>query len=84
MITELTVFYLFWVNLYVFGIDTIFNMTTKRIFEKLYFDVWVDVGNYDHWLPLLMMVIEYFITNIEFTYKGYKFVFMGTMVYITY
>jgi hypothetical protein len=66
--TEQVIVFLFWFGLYLFGPETVFDMSWERLKQKLHTDIVGDLGNYKHWLPLAVMLIEYFINNIQFNW----------------
>ena len=35
----------------------------------MYFDIVEDYDNYNHWLPLVLLLIEFHINNIQFSWK---------------
>ena len=65
LVTEITLTTLFWIYLYGFLTPT-HEMTSQQIKEKLYFDIIVDLENYNHWVPLLLLMIESCFNNIPF------------------
>jgi|TARA_B110000305_G_C19100815_1_gene475178 hypothetical protein len=67
MIAEAIVVFTFWFYLYVFATD-VSHMSGSQLGHKLYYDLFQDVGNYDHSLPCFLLLIDYFINNIEFTW----------------
>ena len=67
LISELTIAFCFWVWLWVFGTD-VSKLTSEQVKNKLIFDLFKDVENYDHSLPLALLLVEYSINNIPFTW----------------
>jgi hypothetical protein len=63
MLSELTLTLLFW--LYLWFCATDYNsMSRQQIKEKLYYDVFEDVDNYNHSLPLVLLMVEFLVNNI--------------------
>jgi hypothetical protein len=57
---------LFWG--YNWGILTdVSSMSKKEIYEKLYYDVVLDVENYNHVIPITLLSLEFLVNNIEFS-----------------
>ena len=44
-------------------------MSRQQIKEKLYYDLVLDVDNYNHSVPLLLLLAEFCINNIQFTLR---------------
>lgn len=67
LLVEITLTVVVWaVNLL---IDTdLEHMSTEQLEAKLYFDIVVDLDNYNHWLPLVLLLIEWHINNIPFSW----------------
>jgi len=59
-------------------------MTTKQLNDKIYFDVITDLTNYDHSMPILMLIIEYGINNIPFTWLNWLLMVMVQYSYILF
>ena len=62
---ELTLVTIFWVYLWVMETDTK-SMTHQEVVNKIIYDVFIDVGNYEHTVPLLLLLIEFCINNVIF------------------
>lgn len=63
---ELTLTLLFWVNNWMVETD-ISKMSYKDIKEKLYYDVFLDIENYNHVIPITLLSLEFLVNNINFT-----------------
>ena len=63
MLSELTITLLFWLNLWVCDTD-INSMSRQQIKEKLYYDLFEDVENYNHSLPIVLLIMEFVVNNI--------------------
>lgn len=48
----------------------------------MYFDIVVDKENYNHWLPLTLMIIEYGINNIPFSWRHIAVIAIFNQVYV--
>lgn len=70
MIAQSMVVFVFWFYLFVFLTD-VAHMTSGQLLHKIYYDLFQDVGNYDHSLPCALLLVEYFINNIEFTWTQF-------------
>lgn len=78
---ELTLTLLFWA--WIYGLKTdVHNMTWEEIGTKLKFDLYDDVGNYNHSVPLLLLLLEFPVNNIIFTRKILAIAFVINTVYI--
>lgn len=67
LISELTITFCFWVWLWVCGTD-VSKLSGEQVRNKLVYDLFKDIENFDHSLPLLLLLIEYAINNIPFTW----------------
>ena len=68
LLTELTLTSVVWANNLL--VDTDLNsMTNEQIESKLYFDILVDKENTNHWLPATLLLLEFSINNIPFSWK---------------
>ena len=45
------------------------SMSYEQLQDKLYFDIVEDEENYNHWLPLVLLLIEFYINNIGFSWR---------------
>lgn len=57
-------------------------MSWNDLKTKLYIDVIQDVGNYNHTVPLLLLIIEFPVNNIIFTRKILYIAFVINTLYI--
>ena len=55
----------FWIWLWVVGTD-VSKLSSEQVRAKLAYDLFKDPENYDHSLPLALLVVEYSINNIPF------------------
>lgn len=62
---EITITVLFWSFLYFIATD-LKNMSWQMIKEKLYYDIVLDTDNYNHSIPIVLLMIEFLINNIQF------------------
>ena len=63
LLCELTLTLLFWTYLYAIATDTS-RMSRGDIVDKINYDVFHDVGNYNHSVPVALLLVEYFVNNI--------------------
>ena len=75
--------FVFWFYLFVFLTD-VAHMTSGQLLHKIYYDLFQDVGNYDHSLPCALLLVEYFMNNIEFTWTQFAVSFGVHLVYIVF
>ena len=83
MVTECIICLAFWFYLYVFMTD-VPHMTGAQLRHKIYFDLIVDVENYNHSIPLALLLLEYFLNNIEFTWTQWSFSLILQVIYMTF
>jgi hypothetical protein len=83
MITELIVVFAFWFYLYVFATD-VSNMNGSQLGKKLYYDLFADPGNYDHSLPMVLLIIEYFLNNIPFCWLHWIAIWLIHVIYVIF
>ena len=81
LLCELTLTFLFWVYLWVVCTD-LKNMTGEEILLKLYYDLFLDVENYNHSLPLVLLLAEFCINNISFSWGHLKIVIAINVFYL--
>lgn len=79
LISELVLCTYFWVYIWCMATD-VHKMTKQEILTKIWYDLIVDLGNYDHSLPLILLIVESFINNIPFTFP----VFVLTECFLTF
>ena len=60
---ELTLTLLFWIYLWVICTDMT-NMSWETFFDKLNYDLFYDVENYNHSVPVALLMVEFLINNI--------------------
>ena len=60
---ELTLTLLFWIYLWVICTDMT-NMSWETFFDKLNYDLFYDVENYNHSVPVALLMLEFLINNI--------------------
>lgn len=60
------------------------KLTRKQLNDKIYFDLIDDVTNYDHSMPMAMLLIEYAINNIPFTWLHWCLISTVQYSYILY
>jgi len=70
LLCELTLATIFWVYLWTMATDTSV-MSHDEIIKKLIYDVFLDVGNYEHTLPVVLLLIEFCINNIIFCWTHF-------------
>ena len=59
---------LFWGYLY--GVLTpTHEMSWYQIFDKLHYDVILDKENWNHWIPFVLLLIEFCFNNIPFPWR---------------
>ena len=83
LLAELTIFFVFWIFLYGFN-SNVMNLSKVQLEEKLWFDVVQDVENYDHSIPFILVSVEYWISNIQVSHKGFLVVTLLNYLYIGY
>ena len=81
LLCELTLTFLFWTWIYGLKTDT-HHMSWKDIIGKIHYDLCDDVDNYNHSVPLLLLLIEFPFNNIVFTKKFLYVAFVINTVYI--
>jgi hypothetical protein len=60
------------------------HMTKKEILSKIWYDLVQDLGNYDHSVPLILLIIEFFINNIPFTYSVFVLTECFLVIYVIF
>jgi len=83
ILCESTLTFLFWAYLWGIMTDTA-HMTSKQIKEKLYYDIYLDVSNYNHIIPLALLLVESLINNIPFWWRHYVLVFGINLIYLLF
>jgi magnesium-transporting ATPase (P-type) len=83
VIAQCIIVFAFWFYLLVFMTD-VSHMTGSQLGHKLYYDLFQDVGNYDHSLPCFLLLVEYFINNIEFTWTQWVVSFAVQVIYVVF
>lgn len=83
VLSELVIVHCFWIYLYLYEAN-LQSLPIRDIKQKLYFDMIVDVFNYDHSLPMLLLIIEYFVNNIPFQWSVLPLVLLGDYLYIAF
>ena len=74
---------LFWV--YNWGILTdVSKMSQKEIYEKLYYDVVLDIENYNHVIPITLLSLEFLVNNIDFSVCQLLITIFLNVVYIIF
>lgn len=63
--SELCITFCFWSWLYIFGTD-VSKLSGEQVRQKLVFDLFKDIENFDHSLPLALLLFEYSVNNIPF------------------
>ena len=81
MICELTVTFCFWTFLEIINTN-LTKMNTKQIEKQLIHDLFVDVENYNHSVPLLLLSIEFMINNIPFDFDHFKGILVVNLIYL--
>ena len=81
LLCELTLTFLFWA--WIYGLKTdVHHMTWKDIIGKIHYDLCDDADNYNHSIPLLLLMIEFPVNNIVFTKKFLIVAMVINTVYI--
>ena len=57
-------------------------MSTEQFERKLIYDLFLDIENYNHSLPLLLLSIEFMINNIPFEWNHFIVIFIVNQVYL--
>ena len=83
MITELVIIAAFWFCLYFYMTD-VSHMTASQLAHKIWYDLLQDSGNYDHSIPMGLLLLEYFINNIEFTWAQWLVTLLVQIIYISF
>ena len=83
LISELVLCTYFWVWMWCIATDPS-HMTKKEILSKIWYDLVQDLGNYDHSVPLILLIIEFFINNIPFTYSVFLLTECFLVVYVIF
>lgn len=73
----------FWLYLFVLGTD-VSKMSSQQVRNKIVFDLFIDVENYDHSLPMALLLIEYCINLIPFQWTHWLLIFFLQIIYITF
>jgi hypothetical protein len=58
------------------------SMTAQQIESKIYYDIVVDRENTNHWLPATLLLLEFFINNIPFSWRHLPFFYVIGTSYI--
>ena len=74
---------IFWLYLEIFETD-IRSMNTDQIKSKLYFDLVLDVENWNHSVPLILLCVEYMITSIPFNSRHFVAVSGINVLYLCF
>ena len=83
ILCEATLSLLFWVFLYGIATNTA-HMTWDQIRDKVHYDVLLDTENYNHSIPLALLLIELMINNIQFYWNHYCVVFCINIFYLAF
>jgi hypothetical protein len=59
-------------------------MSQKEIYEKLYYDVVLDVENYNHVIPITLLSLEFLVNNIDFSVCQLLITIFLNVVYIIF
>ena len=78
---ELTLTLLFWIYLW-FICSDISSMSWEVFFDKLHYDLLLDTENYNHSLPVVLLMMEFCVNNIPFTWCHYGCVFFINVFYL--
>ena len=81
-ISELVITFCFWLYLFVLGTD-VSKMSSQQVRSKIVFDLFIDVENYDHSLPLALLLLEYSMNLIPFYWSHWILIFILQIIYIT-
>ena len=81
LLCELTLTLLFWLYLW-FVCSDISKMTWYEFFDKLHYDMFLDVENYNHSVPVVLLLAEFCINNIPFKWKHYFIVVLINFFYL--
>lgn len=60
------------------------KLTTKQLHDKIIFDLFTDISNYDHSVPLIMLLVEYSINNIPFKLLHFISILLIQYTYILF
>ena len=82
-ISELVITFCFWLYLFVLGTD-VSKMTSQQVRNKIVFDLFIDIENYDHSLPMALLLAEYSINLIPFSWSHWIIIFIFQIIYITF
>lgn len=80
---ELTLVTIFWFYLWVMETDTS-TMTHQEVVNKIIYDVFIDVGNYEHTVPVFLLLIEFCINNIIFCWTHFYICILINWVYLVF
>jgi len=83
ILCEATLTLLFWVYLWVIATDTA-HMSNDQIWDKLRYDLLEDTENFNHSIPLALLLVELMINNIPFYWNHYCIVFMINVFYLMF
>ena len=83
ILCEATLTLLFWVYLWVIATDTA-HMSNDQIWDKLRYDLFEDTENFNHSIPLALLLVELMINNIPFYWNHYCIVFMINVFYLMF
>ena len=81
MMQEITITVLFWSFLYFIATD-LKNMSWQMIKEKLYYDIVLDTDNYNHSIPIVLLMIEFGVNNIQFSWKHLAIHILSNVAYM--
>jgi hypothetical protein len=81
LLCELTLCFLFWAWIWCLKTD-VNIMTWEQIGIKIHWDLIGDIGNYNHSVPLLLLLIDFPVNNIIFSRKILYVAFVINTLYI--
>jgi hypothetical protein len=81
LLCELTLTLLFWLYLWVVCSD-LSSMTRDQFLDKLRYDLLEDVENYNHSIPVVLLLAEFWVNNIPFSWLHYLIVVLINFGYL--
>ena len=81
LLCEMTLSTLVWSENLILETD-LKSMTRQQIESKLYYDIIVDRDNTNHWVPALLLLLEFNINNIYFSWRHVPYILIIGNSYI--
>ena len=60
------------------------KLSYQDIYEKLYYDIFLDKENYNHVIPITLLSLEFLVNNIDFTWSHLLITILLNILYIVF